>query len=110
MDRYEGRPLGRLVECYVLDVIGQLHDSQREALQKMEPRLTRVFKIEGTWRDIVVSVMGFPETLPSKIEMLWEKNLGIAKAQGAYVIPDEFAMAFVDQNFPELLSDEDQGG
>ncbi len=107
MDRYEGRPLARLVECYALDVIGQLPEKQEEALRAMEPRLTRVFKIEGTWREIVASVMGFPETLPSKIEMLRERNLGIAKAQGAQVIPNEFAMAFVDQNFPELLSDDD---
>jgi hypothetical protein len=106
MDRYEGRPLARLIECYVLDAIGQLEDRHREAMEKMEPHLARIYKTSGTWQEIVASAMGFPETLPEKIEKLWEKNLGIAKAQGAAVIPDEFAMAFVDQNFPELLSDE----
>lgn len=107
MNRYEGRPLARLIECYVLDAIGQLSNGQLESLQKMEPHLTRIYNVHGTWRQMVAEVMGFPETLPSKIEMLWEKNLGIAKAQGAHVIPNEFAMAFVDQNFPELLSDDD---
>jgi hypothetical protein len=106
MDRYEGRPLARLVECYVLDAIGQLHDQHRRAMEKMEPHLARIYKTKGSWQQIVASVMEFPETMPATIERLWEKNLGIAKAQGAAVIPDEFAMAFVDQNFPELLSDE----
>jgi len=107
MERYEGRPLARLVECYVLDAIGMLPDVYRQNLEKMEPYLTKTFNIGGNWKEIVASVMEFPETMPATIERLWHKNLGIAKAQGAPVIPEEFAMAFVDQNFPELLSDED---
>jgi hypothetical protein len=73
----------------------------------MEPHLAEVFRARGTWQEIVASATGVPESLPEKIKELWEKNLGIAMKQGAPVIPDEFAMAFVDQNFPELLSDED---
>lgn len=100
MDRYAGKPFLRLLECYVLFAIGQLDERQQETLQRMEPKLADVYNVSGTWLDIVSSQMVFPETLPQQIREIWESNLVKAHERGSPVDPNEFAMAFVDQNFP----------
>jgi hypothetical protein len=104
MDRYDGKPFLRILECYVLNSIDQLDDSQREALTKMEPKMARVYQMSGSWLDIVSAQMDFPESLPGQIKDIWSKYLDQAKAQGASIDPNDFAMLFVDQNFPEAVS------
>lgn len=99
MDRYAGKPFLRLLECYVLSAIGQLDAAQQATLQRMEPKLSSVYNISGSWLDIVRSQMDFPDTLPEKIRAIWERNLTTAQAQGFVADPNAFAMQFVDQNF-----------
>jgi hypothetical protein len=48
--------------------------------------------------------MEFPESLPMKIREVWENNLARMRANGVAADPNEFAMAFVDQNFPEAAA------
>lgn len=100
MNRYEGKPLLRLLECYVLAAIDQLDDGQRGTLQKMEPRLSAIYNRSGTWLEIIRDEMKFPESLPTKIREVWENNLARMRASGVAIDPNEFAMTFVDQNFP----------
>lgn len=102
MDRYSAKPFLRLLECYVLNAIGQLEDQQRNALQKMEPKLEQVYAMKGSWLEIVRVQMDFPESLPIQIQTIWEKYLVVAKQQGLSVNPNEFAMGFVDSNFPDI--------
>ncbi|MFZ6647106.1 hypothetical protein ACO0LO_15385 [Undibacterium sp. TJN25] len=102
MNRYEGKPFLRLLECYILSAIGHLDEGQRAALQAMEPKLAGVYQTGGTWLEIVGDQMDFPETLPQKIREIWESNLAKARQSGMPVDPTEFAMAFVDQNFPDI--------
>jgi hypothetical protein len=102
MDRYAGRPFLRLLECFVLDAIGQLDDRQRDTLRQIEPKLRETYGREGTWARIIAGEMDFPEALSSEIRTVWGKNLAIARKQGLQVDPNEFAMAFVDQNFGAL--------
>jgi hypothetical protein len=104
MNRYEGKPLLRLLECYVLVAIGQLDDEQLDALQRMAPKLAAVYNRQGTWSEIIRDEMGFPESLPMKIREIWERNLATLRERGVAVDPNEFAMAFVDQNFPETAA------
>lgn len=104
MTRYEGKPLIRLLECYVLAAIDQLDDAQRETLQRMEPKLSSIYKRSGTWIEIIRDEMEFSDSLPMKIREIWEDNLGRLHAQGVAVDPNEFAMAFVDQNFPDAVA------
>jgi hypothetical protein len=47
--------------------------------------------------------MGFPDSLPAKIREVWENNLVRVRASGGEIDANEFAMAFVDQNFPEII-------
>jgi hypothetical protein len=104
MDRYAGKPFLRLLECYVLNAIGQLDDGQRAALVKMESKLASVYKVDGGWLDIVSAQMNFPESLPGQINDIWSRYLDQAKVQGMSVDPGEFAMLFVDQNFSDAIS------
>lgn len=104
MDRYDGKPFLRLLECYVLNSIGQLDDAQRGTLEKMETKLASVYGMSGSWLDIVSAQMDFPESLPDQIRDFWSKYLDQAKAQGMSVDPNEFAVTFVDQNFPDAVS------
>ena len=102
MNRYEGKPFLRLLECYVLAAIDQLDAGQSEALKNMEPKLAAVYNTSGTWLEIVHDQMDLPESFPIKIREVWESNLARLQASGVSVDPNEFAMAFVDQNFPEV--------
>ena len=102
MDRYSGRPFVRLLECYVLDAIGQLHEEYRQTLQRMEPKLSKTFGESGTWLEILSKEMEFPDTLPGKIRQNWEGFLVAAREQGAPVDPEEYAQRFVDANFPDI--------
>lgn len=102
MNRYEGKPLLRLLECYVLAAIDQLDDAQRAALERMEAKLSAIYNRSGTWLEIIRDEMEFPESLPVKIREVWENNLARLRANGQPIDPNEFAVAFVDQNFPEV--------
>lgn len=99
MDRYAGKPFLRLLECYVLNAIGQLDAQQAESLRRMEPKLANLYGTQGSWVEIVSSQMDFPATLPAQINAIWEKGLLQARQQGMAIDPNEFAMAFVDENF-----------
>ena len=102
-DRYAGRPFLRLLECYVLDALGELDDAQRETLRRMEPKLTAVYGTPGSWRDVVAAQMEFPASLPDQIREIWTRNVEAARSRGQTAIPEDFARAFVDQNFPAAV-------
>jgi hypothetical protein len=104
MDRYHGKFFLRLLEFYVLSSIGQLHEQHAEALRKMEPQLVKIYGMNGTWYQIVAAQMDFPDSLPGKIRGLWEGYLAAARAAGAAVDPEEFAIRFVDSNFPDIVA------
>ncbi len=102
--RYVGKPFLRLLECYVLNAIGKLEADQVEALRRMEPKLGETYGMKGTWQQIVSAQMALPESLSGKIRTLWEGQLDIATTRGFAITPNEFAMAFVDQNFPDAVA------
>lgn len=103
MNRYDGKPFLKLLECYVLRAIGQLHKDQDEILVGMERKLAETYHYEGSWFQIVAHQMNFPESFPGKIMEIWERNLDIAKKRNIPVNPNDFAVAFVDQNFPDIF-------
>ena len=97
--RYEGRPLLRLLESYVLSSIGHLGEDQEHALNLMAPMLAETFGVRASWFDIVAIHMEFPASLPQKIKQIWEDGLVRANALNFEVHPEEFARQFVDVNF-----------
>ena len=62
------------------------------------PNLQRVFKVQGSWVEIVTRVMDLPDGFPDQVRTLWAKTLSNAAAAGQPVSPVVFATMFVDRN------------
>lgn len=101
MNRYEGKPFLRLLECYVLLAIDALTDEQRTALTALEPKLHEVYGVQGSWSEVIAAQMDFPESLPGKIREVWRVNSEKFAQAGAPIDAQDFAKNFVDTNFPQ---------
>lgn len=97
--RYNGSPLTRLAECYVLAAIGRLSDTDRANLEKMTPNLHSTFGSKGSWLDAIAAALDLPETMPALINGAWVKNSEIARQHKTVLTPQQFAEMFVDKNF-----------
>lgn len=97
--RYSGKPLLRLLECYVLNSINQLPVEQSSVLKGMEPKLAQLYGVKGSWDTIIATVMSFPVSMPELIKDSWRKNEKIAADARVALTPQQFAEMFVDQNF-----------
>lgn len=93
--RYEGKPLLRILECYVLWSIGRLQEKDMGTLQKLTPKLQELYGVDRDWRGIVEVVMDLPQDMPALIRDVWTKNLS---KHGADIDPEAFAREFVDVN------------
>jgi hypothetical protein len=100
MSRYDGKPFLRLLDCYVLRAIGALDQQQEISLRSMEPKLSSVYGVDGSWFEIVAKQMDFPDSLPVQINEIWVSGKAKAEHQGLSVDPIEFTKQFVDTNFP----------
>jgi hypothetical protein len=98
-NRYAGKPLVRLLECYVLKAIGQLAAEDEARLSAMEPQLRKVYRHNGSWVHIVSSALDFPNNMAETIEQIWRRNQDVARASGITLEAQQFAEMFVDQNF-----------
>lgn len=104
MNRYDDNPFLRLLDCYILDTIGELSDDQREVLATLEPKLRQTFNASGSWLEMVAAQMDFVDTVPEKIRSFWLGYVEAAKVQGLPALPGDFVKSFVSQNFPHLES------
>src|SRR4051794_7669239 len=94
--RYEGRPLLRLLELYVLAAIGQLSQADEERLVAMTPKLREVYKTEGNWQEVIAHAMHLRPNISERIREVWTKNMEIARQNNATLVPQQFAEMFVD--------------
>lgn len=97
--RYEGKPLLRLLECYVLKAIDKLPLKDADGLKAMQPKLAKLYGVTDTWDQIIASTMEFPENMPALIRETWKKNQEIAAANKVTLTAQQFAEMFVDQSF-----------
>lgn len=97
--RYDGKPLLRLLECYVLAAIGELQQQDVETLTALQPKLSSVYGVEGDWQGIISSVMKFPSEMPELIRQVWRKNEENTRQRGLMIDAQKFAEQFVDENF-----------
>jgi hypothetical protein len=96
--RYQGKPLLRLLECYVLWVIDQLSEADTNTLREMTPKLQAVYRTQGNWQQVIASAVNFPSNMPNLIRDAWAANTEIARKSGVTLAPQQFAEMFVDQN------------
>ena len=97
--RYEGKPLLRLLELYVLWSIDQLPREWAEVLERMTPQLHRTWNCNGSWQECIALVMNFPPEMPDLIGQRWSHNRDLAGQGGHVLDPNDFAAMFVDANF-----------
>ncbi len=98
-DRYHGKPITRLLECYVLSLIGALSEDDRKTLISMQPKLEKIYHYTGSWEQIIEHVMELPPNMHQLILSNWLKNQDIAKKNMIFLGPQNFAEMFVDSNF-----------
>jgi hypothetical protein len=97
--RYDGKPLLRLLELYVLHALDELPVLERETLDRMAPKLQAVYGGNGTWHDALEAAVHMPADMPQQIRDMWEKNLRIAQANNVPPLSaQKFAELFVDEN------------
>lgn len=97
MTRYAGKPFLRLIECYILDRIGQLDGKQRAALEGMTPRLRATYNKDGTWQDVVGAQMEFNDSFDSQVYASWDGYRTSTGLPNSMIDPDQFAMALADR-------------
>ena len=102
--RYVGKPLLRLLECYVLWSIEQLGEQEQRTLQAMTPKLQTIYSVTGEWQKIIEQVMHLEPELPQSIRQLWARNTKIAQQAGTTLSPQHFAEMFVDKNLTPHIS------
>lgn len=98
--RYDGKPLLRLLDLYVLRAIGELSADHEDGLNRMAPKLQARFGGGGQWHEAVERAVRMDADTPQQIRGMWARNLEIARANGLTLTPEEFAMMVVDENFP----------
>lgn len=98
-DRYEGKPFLRLLECYVLWSVKQLHPDHETTLGEVAPKLAAAYGLDGSWQEIVAAQMEFPPDLPNALRGMWERTLASTGDQGEAVDPELWAQQVVDSNF-----------
>jgi hypothetical protein len=97
--RYDGKPLLRLLELYILHVLGELPLPEQESLNRLAPKLQSLYGGNGQWHEAVAAAVRMPAEVPATIREMWEKNLEIARANNVPALtPQKFAELFVDEN------------
>jgi hypothetical protein len=98
MNRYDGKPILRLVEMYILYRIGMLGDEQAGRLREMQPRLSATFKIDGTWDQIIEGVLKLPADYGARVKGHWDGFVEHEQTAGRPVDAEAYVRDFVDRN------------
>lgn len=97
--RYDGKPLLRLLELYVLNAIDEISTEDADRMAAMTPKLREVYGHSGEWPEIIAASVELPHDASSEIRRMWVKNQEIARASDVPLSPQRFAEMFVDDNF-----------
>ncbi|HKQ11641.1 MAG TPA: hypothetical protein VJS85_10650 [Rhizomicrobium sp.] len=99
MDRYQGKPLLRLLELYILKALDELPAMEQETLTRLAPKLQAIYGGNGQWHEAIEAAVRMPADMPQSIRGMWEKNLEIARANNVPALSaQKFAEMFVDEN------------
>jgi hypothetical protein len=101
-ERYTGRPLLRLLDDYVLDVIGALPDETAPALLAVV-HLAYPNTPGRTWREVLENELELEPNLKRRILSMWRDYQLLMAGQGQTADPSEFAVSFADENFAPLI-------
>lgn len=96
--RYEGQPMLRLMDSYVLDAIGLLDEQYAATLREQAPKLATVFGVQAeTWQSIVEQAMHMPPDSQETVVRAWNTYQREYSEHGEAADPVEFAHTMVDR-------------
>jgi hypothetical protein len=101
-ERYASRPLLRLLDDYVLDVIGALPDETHRVLLEVV-RLAYPDTPGNTWRQVLENELELEPNLKRRILSMWRDYQQLMAGQGETADPSAFAVSFADENFAPLI-------
>lgn len=97
-ERYEKAPIKRLVDTYVMDVIGALSSEISAKMDQLN--LQRVFKTKASgWREVLRETLDLSDTFDTAILDLWLRWTDAALAEGREYSPEQFTVGFTDNYF-----------
>lgn len=98
-DRYEGKPFLRLVDAYVLDLIGALDPATAQGMVALEPRLRGTFSAPeaASWQEIVRGQLQLDDPQVHSIREAWSRQLLEDDGFGKPHDPVAWAYAVSDQ-------------
>ena len=95
--RYDGKPLLRLIELWVLWAIGEIDDADQARLKEIEPQLQKTWGGEGAWHEMIGDTWQLPASLPEQLRGMWQRNLETARREGVPPPREIFAKSIADQ-------------
>jgi hypothetical protein len=95
--RYDGKPLLRLIELWVLWVIGEIDRADEARLTAMEPKFQKTWGLKGNWHEMIEAVLDLPPSLAGGLREAWQRNLETARTQGVPPPKEVFAQSIADQ-------------
>lgn len=98
---YEGRPLLKLVECFVLKAIGHLEPGTEATLQRMTPKLQQIYSKTGSWDDVIKDILAWPADIEAQIRTAWEAERMSCSEAGHDLSAAEFTVSYVDRLFSD---------
>ncbi|HKU64168.1 MAG TPA: hypothetical protein VJQ06_03860 [Rhizomicrobium sp.] len=97
--RYDGKPLLRLLELYILKALDELPAMEQATLTRLAPKLQAIYGGNGQWHEAIEAAVHMPKDMPQLIRDMWAKNLEIAQANNVPALSaQKFAEMFVDEN------------
>lgn len=96
--RYDGKPLLKLLELYVLKAIGEISSADEERMLALTPKLREIYGHEGEWPEIVAATVHLPPEASEEIAGMWARNQKTASDNNVTLSAQEFAELFVDEN------------
>jgi DNA-directed RNA polymerase subunit F len=93
--RYNGKPLLRVFECYILWSIGELSDNDTITMEKMTPKLQQLYKTSGSWPEIVEIIVKLPPNTQEEIRRVWTNSSD--STNNKKHDPQQFAENYVDK-------------
>jgi hypothetical protein len=97
-DRYDGSPMLRLLDSYVLDAIGMLDEATAASLPVAAPKLAEAFGMTGgTWQEIVEQALGFNADQRLALLEAWHDHVARSAEHGVAPNPLAFTHAVSDQ-------------
>lgn len=97
--RYDGKPLVKLLEFYVLWAIGELPEGVDRSMSALAPKLYALYGGDGQWQSAIAASVHLSAEIPAEIRKMWARNLEIARDNDVALSPQKFSEMFVDENF-----------